>query len=229
MLVVGPSGVGKDTLLEGAKVVLASDGGVVFPRRQITRPAEAGGEDHIPVSNNAFYARDAAGDYALAWRAHGLGYGVPIEIGQDLAAGRTVVVNVSREVLDADHAGLDEPFQVRLRAGPVAHSGWPAACHDGAAIRAQQAGGNPAARAGRVLDQPPALVHAHHLHRQPRTAVNPRDGVVRTWPDPHVELARAAADSRPIGHLPVLRIGRACHKDRRCEESDGPLHRLPAG
>ena len=70
-------------------------------RRVITRPADPGGEDHEPVTEAEFAARD----FALQWQAHGLHYGIPADIAVDLAAGLVVVANVSRAVIAdaADH------------------------------------------------------------------------------------------------------------------------------
>ena len=44
----GPSGSGKDTLINGAKG-LVSEEKFTFITREITRPTDAGGEDHIEI------------------------------------------------------------------------------------------------------------------------------------------------------------------------------------
>ena len=103
VLVVGPSGAGKDALLNGARAAFADDPGISFARRVITRPADPGGEDHEPVTETEFAARD----FALSWGAHGLRYGIPAAA---LTAAPIVVVNVSRGVIE-DAA---RRFQVRV-------------------------------------------------------------------------------------------------------------------
>lgn len=99
ILIVGPSGAGKDTLLNGARDALADDPHLRFVRRVITRPGDMGQEAHESVTEQAFELRRQAGDFALTWRAHGLHYGIPADISFDLARGRVVIVNVSRAVV----------------------------------------------------------------------------------------------------------------------------------
>ncbi len=99
-LIVGPSGAGKDTLIDGARAKLAGDGRTLFARRVITRPAGSGGEDHEPATEAEFGERERGGGFLITWRAHGLAYGLPAQLGDALAAGRNVVANVSRAVLD---------------------------------------------------------------------------------------------------------------------------------
>ena len=98
-LIVGPSGAGKDSLIGWCRARLAADASVIFPRRTITR-ISGGSEDHDSLTEAAFEAAVGRGAFALHWRAHGLGYGIPAAIAADLAVGRNVVVNVSRAVLD---------------------------------------------------------------------------------------------------------------------------------
>ena len=91
--VVGPSGAGKDTLIAAA-VALRPE--ILWARRVITRPETAGGEPYEGVSREAFERRRAAGEFAVWWEAHGLLYGVPVSIEDEIEAGRTVIFNGSR-------------------------------------------------------------------------------------------------------------------------------------
>lgn len=101
VLVVGPSGAGKDSLIAGARRALAGDGRFVFPRRAVTRPAMEDVEDHESVTLAEFARQKASGAYALSWDAHGLSYGIPKSIERDLAEGRVVVANGSRAMVPA--------------------------------------------------------------------------------------------------------------------------------
>lgn len=93
---VGPSGVGKDTLLQWAQQYTPVDANIVFARRTITRPVHAS-EMHDHVDEHTFWERAGAGHFSMMWEANGLCYGIPRSIEAALRAGRNVVVNGSRE------------------------------------------------------------------------------------------------------------------------------------
>lgn len=100
VLVVGPSGAGKDTLLGLARAACADDSGIVFARRVVTRPASSA-EDNEQMDIDAFRAARAQDAFAVHWEAHGHAYGLRRGIDDDIRAGRTVVANVSRTVIPA--------------------------------------------------------------------------------------------------------------------------------
>jgi ribose 1,5-bisphosphokinase len=95
--VMGPSGAGKDSVLGRARAMLSIDLPVVFAHRYITRPVDAGGENHVALSHAEFALRRAHGLFAFHWQAHGNDYGIGLEIQAWRKAGLTVVVSGSRE------------------------------------------------------------------------------------------------------------------------------------
>ncbi|MGB0631243.1 MAG: phosphonate metabolism protein/1,5-bisphosphokinase (PRPP-forming) PhnN [Alphaproteobacteria bacterium] len=117
-LVVGPSGAGKDTLMDGARAALADDTDIVFARRVITRPADACGEDHEAVTDDEFDARHRGGAFMLDWRAHGLKYAIPATYEEDLSSGRTVIANVSRGVIEEAMARYSPGVVLEISASP---------------------------------------------------------------------------------------------------------------
>ena len=116
--VVGPSGVGKDSLIAGA-MAMAVRPDMVWARRVITRPGAAGGEPFEGVTAAEFARRKALGHFSLDWQAHGLSYGIPVSICDDLAAGRDVIFNGSRAALPDALARFPGLIVVLITASPA--------------------------------------------------------------------------------------------------------------
>lgn len=91
---VGPSGSGKDSLLQALANDLPED--CIIMKRVITRPENSPGEVADSVSMQAFEQIEAEGGFSMSWRANGLAYGIPKDLETHLAEGKTVLVNGSR-------------------------------------------------------------------------------------------------------------------------------------
>lgn len=94
--VVGPSGVGKDTLMNALS---HSSPEFEIVRRVITRSGDLGGEDFEAVSEAEFERRRIAGAFCVHWNAHGLRYGIPYDVRVKVGKGQQLLVNLSRDVL----------------------------------------------------------------------------------------------------------------------------------
>ena len=98
-LMVGPSGGGKDSLIQAAAELLAGNPSYVIAHRAITRPADSAREEHETVSVEEFRGRVERDEFMLSWNVYDTYYGIPISYEDDLTDGRHVVVNASRTVV----------------------------------------------------------------------------------------------------------------------------------
>lgn len=115
--IVGPSGAGKDSLIRALSLRFGDDPDFLAMKRVVTRAADAH-EDHHSLNGEAFEAWARAGRFALTWQAHGLSYGVPAEVDDALAAGKTVLCNLSRAAVALARQRWGRVFAVQVTARP---------------------------------------------------------------------------------------------------------------
>jgi ribose 1,5-bisphosphokinase len=116
--VVGPSGVGKDSLLEFARNRLAGAQQIRFVRRTITRPAGSGGETHDAMAEDEFRELERKGGFAVSWHAHGLSYGIPVAVKDFVDAGGVAVANGSRHAMARFASAFTKLTVVSITAKP---------------------------------------------------------------------------------------------------------------
>jgi len=115
--VVGPSGAGKDTLIDAAHRHFSADPRFAFPQRLITRTGQIG-ESHRPLARPNDEKSHPEGAFLLSWAAHGEVYAIPIEVLGQLEAGHVVVANVSRSVIAEAHAAWPKLAVFHVTAPP---------------------------------------------------------------------------------------------------------------
>lgn len=117
---VGPSGVGKDSLLAWVSQHPHTD----FPvplhiaRRSITRPEDGGTEVHEALTEQAFSDLEAAGCFAMCWEANGLRYGIRHAELAPLEHGHWVLVNGSRAYVARLRQGWPGASVLHIQAPP---------------------------------------------------------------------------------------------------------------
>lgn len=127
--VVGPSGAGKDTIINAVRKIVKDQPDFLFIRRTITRKAgisgealqagtkiNIGNEDNIAVSEDEFLKLSKNHAFSMEWFGHGIHYGLPKNIADNIKRGKIVIANISREYLEAAKQMFGRIFVVEVNA-----------------------------------------------------------------------------------------------------------------
>lgn len=100
VVVVGPSGAGKDTIISQAWPALKHLGNIHLVKRVVTRPVDPARENHHSVSKDEFRQKSQNGDFSVEWSAHNLLYGIPASTLQQTSNGDILIANGSRAAVN---------------------------------------------------------------------------------------------------------------------------------
>ena len=109
---IGPSGSGKDSILNLLRSQLIDSLPLLVAHRYITRPATTQGENHIALSEAEFFQRQKNNLFAMHWEANNCSYGLGCEINDWLDKGFSVLVNGSRGQLELAQKVFSKRLQV---------------------------------------------------------------------------------------------------------------------
>lgn len=114
LLVIGASGVGKDSVLKAVQAQFNDDSNVHFLTRVITRPCIPENEIHDSLTEADFIKANEQGEFAVTWHANGNYYGLPKYSLDKIDAGVVVVANGSRGALEAIKTAYANKVEVVL-------------------------------------------------------------------------------------------------------------------
>jgi ribose 1,5-bisphosphokinase len=117
VLVVGPSGAGKDSLIRGAREFFGPAGEINFVRRYITRPPD-GSEDNYYLDETAFIQLEKSRFYAATWQAHGNRYGIARHALENAAAAVSLC-SISRRAIAEFEMGYCDVVTIMVTTQPA--------------------------------------------------------------------------------------------------------------
>lgn len=107
VLIVGPSGVGKDTLLKGARKILKNE--INFVRRYITRKPDKNEKNYF-LDEFAFEILKHNSFFASSWNAHGNYYA----IAKNSIKNKVNIISVSRAKISDFEKQYDKVYTINI-------------------------------------------------------------------------------------------------------------------
>ncbi len=116
--ILGASGAGKDSLIQYVRQHIPDGAPIAYAHRYITRSADAGGENHIALSQREFALREKKGLFSMYWDSHQTRYGIGREIDLWMSQGLDVIVNGSRAYLEQAMSLYPRLFPIWIHVSP---------------------------------------------------------------------------------------------------------------